>query len=62
MKRRRIDVVLTNEESKFIKWLAKRDKVSAGEEMRMLFNLQLREEMELYNAERILEERGYMEE
>lgn len=34
----------------------------AGEEMKMLFNLQLREEMELYNAERILEERGYMEE
>ena len=58
MERRRIDVVLTNEESKFIKWLAKRDKVSAGEEMRMLFNLQLREEMELYNEERLLEERG----
>ena len=62
MQRRHIHVILTDEESDFIKWLAKRDKVTAGEEMKMLFNLQLREEMELYNAERILEERGYMEE
>ena len=58
MVKRRIDVILTDEEVDFIKWLAKRDKVSAGEEMRMLFNLQLREEMELYNEERLLEERG----
>ena len=59
MESKRINVILTDEEVAFIKWLAKRDKVSAGEEMRMLFNLQLREEMELYNEERLLEERGY---
>lgn len=58
MESKRINVILTDEEADFIKWLAKRDKVSAGEEMRMLFNLQLREEMELYNEERLLEERG----
>lgn len=58
MESKRINVILTDEEVAFIKWLAKRDKVSAGEEMRMLFNLQLREEMELYNEERLLEERG----
>ena len=58
MESKRINVILTDEEVDFIKWLAKRDKVSAGEEMRCLFNLQLREEMELYNEERLLEERG----
>lgn len=62
MESKRINVILTDEEVAFIKWLAKRDKVSAGEEMRMLFNLQLREEMELYNEERLLEERGCIEE
>lgn len=59
MESKRINVILTDEGVAFIKWLAKRDKVTAGEEMRMLFNLQLREEMELYDEERLLEERGY---
>lgn len=54
---RHIHIVLTEEENGFIKWLAKRDKVTAGEELKMLFNLQLREEMELYNEERLQEER-----
>ncbi len=58
MKKRNIYVRLTDEELDFIKWLAGRDKVSVSDEMRMLFNLQLREEMELYNEERLLEERG----
>lgn len=58
MWRRNIDVILTDEEMDFIKWLAKRDGLTVKNEMRCLFNLQLREEMELYNEERLLEERG----
>lgn len=58
MIRRNIYVRLSDEEFDFLKWLAERDKVSVSDEMRMLFNLQLREEMELYNEERLLEERG----
>lgn len=62
MQRRNIYVRLTEEEFDFLKWLAGRDKVSVSDEMKMLFNLQLREEMELYNEERLLEERGCIEE
>lgn len=62
MQRRNIDVILTDEEMDFIKWLAKRDGLTVKNEMRCLFNLQLREEMELYNEERLLEERGCIEE
>lgn len=62
MQRRNIDVILTDEEIDFLKWLAKRDGVTVKNEMRCLFNLQLREEMELYNEERLLEERGCIEE
>lgn len=58
MQRRNIDVILTDEEMDFIKWLAKRDGLTIKNEMRCLFNLQLREEMELYNEERLLEEGG----
>lgn len=58
MIRRNIDVILTDEEMDFIKWLAKRDDLTVKNEIRCLFNLQLREEMELYNEERLLEERG----
>ena len=58
MIRRNIYVRLSDEEFDFLKWLAERDKVSVSDEMRMLFNLQLREEMELYNEERLIEERG----
>ena len=57
-KNRHIHVFLNEEENDFIKWLAKRDNVTVGEELRMLFYLQLREEMELYNEERLSEERG----
>lgn len=58
MQRRNIDVILTDEEMDFLKWLAKRDNITVKNEMRCLFNLQLREEMELYNEERLLEEGG----
>ena len=52
-KTKHIDVVLHDEELDFLKWLAKRDGVTVKEEMKMLFNLQLSEEMELYNEERL---------
>ena len=58
MKSRNIKAVLTDEEYNFIKWLAKRDKVTIGKELQILFNLQLREEMELYNDERLAEQKG----
>lgn len=62
MQRRNIDVILTDGEMEFLKWLAKRDNMTVKNEMRCLFNLQLREEMELYDEERLLEERGCIEE
>ena len=54
-KNRNIKVTLHDEEYDFLKWLAKRDGVTVGEEMKILFNLQLSEEMELYNEERLQE-------
>lgn len=51
-----INVALTDEEIDFLKWLAKRDGVTVKAEMRLLFNLQLSEEMELYNKEWLKEE------
>ena len=53
---KRIDVRLTEEEYNFLKWLANRDRVSISEEMKALFNLQLREEMDLYLDEMLMEE------
>ena len=55
---RNIKVTLHDEEYDFIKWLAKRDGVTVSEEMKMFFNLQLSEEMELYNEERLQEKGG----
>ena len=49
---RNIKVTLHDEEYEFLKWLAKRDNVKVAEEMKMLFNLQLSEEMALYEDER----------
>lgn len=54
---RNIKVTLHDEEYDFLKWLAKRDNVTVGEEMKMLFNLQLSEEMDLY-LEEMQQERG----
>ena len=51
MVNRNIKVTLSDAEYTFIKWLAKRDKVTISEELKMLFNLQLSEEMELYEVE-----------
>ena len=51
MVNRNIKVALHDDEYAFIKWLAKRDGVTIAEELKMLFNLQLSEEMALYEDE-----------
>ena len=48
---RNIKVTLHDNEYEFLKWLAKRDNVTVAEEMKLLFNLQLSEEMALYEDE-----------
>lgn len=48
---RNIKVALHDNEYDFLKWLAKRDGVTVSEELRQLFYLQLREEMDLYEEE-----------
>lgn len=53
-----IHVTLSGEEYDFLKWLADRDGVTVNKEMKMLFNLQLREEQDLYEEEHLQEERG----
>lgn len=53
---KRIDVRLTEEELHFLKWLAKRDDQTLSEELKALFYLQLREEMDLYEEEMEWEE------
>lgn len=53
---KRIDVRLTEEEHSFLQWLAKRDGITINEELKALFHLQLREEMELYQDEMLKED------
>lgn len=48
---KRIEVKLTDKEMQLVKWLADRDDYSVSEELKTLFYLQLREEMELYEYE-----------
>lgn len=57
---KRIDVKLTDKEMQLVKWLADRDDYSVSEELRTLFYLQLREEMELYEDE--AKQDGFIEE
>lgn len=57
---KRIDVKLTDKEMQLVKWLADRDDYSVSEELRALFYLQLREEMELYEDE--AKQDGFIEE
>lgn len=57
---KRIDVKLTDKELQLVKWLADRDDYSVSEELRTLFYLQLREEMELYEDE--AKQDGFIEE
>lgn len=48
---KRIEVKLTDKELQLVKWLADRDDYTVAEELRALFYLQLREEMDLYEDE-----------
>lgn len=57
---KRVDVKLTDKEMQLVKWLADRDDYSVSEELRALFYLQLREEMELYEDE--AKQDGFIEE
>ena len=57
---KRIEVKLTDKEMQLVKWLADRDDYSVSEELRALFYLQLREEMELYEDE--AKQDGFIEE
>ena len=57
---KRIDVKLTDKELQLVKWLADRDDDSVSEELKTLFYLQLREEMELYEDE--AKQDGFIEE
>lgn len=57
---KRIDVKLTDKEMQLVKWLADRDDYSVSEELRALFYLQLREEMELYEDK--AKQDGFIEE
>lgn len=53
---KRIDIRLTEKEYSFLQWLAERDDQTLNEELKTLFYLQLREEMDLYLEEMELEE------
>lgn len=57
---KRIDVKLTDKELQLVKWLADRDGQTVSEELKTLFYLQLREEMELYEDE--AKQDGFIEE
>lgn len=48
---KRIEVKLTDKELQLVKWLADRDDYTVAEELRTLFYLQLREEVDLYEDE-----------
>ena len=51
MKNKRIEVMLTEDEWKFILWMAKRDEVSPMMEMKMMFQTELDQTRTLYEAE-----------
>lgn len=48
MAKHRIEIVLDDEEEKFIKWLAKYDNVTVSQELSMLAYTEIRETKELY--------------
>lgn len=51
MTTRRVEVVLSDSEEEFIKWMAKRDKVSFQQELRMIFFVEMYQCIELYKEE-----------
>lgn len=54
-KKYRIEVTLNDHQQEFIEWMAERDHQSFREELRTIFYLQLREDLELYYEEMITE-------
>lgn len=46
-----VRVTLSDDDEKFVKWLAKRDNVSFQEELRMFFYTELNECIDLYEPE-----------
>ena len=48
---KRIEVKLTDEEMKFVKWMAKRDNVSIQQELWMFFNVEFEQCKTLYMEE-----------
>lgn len=50
-KKKRIEVLLSEDEIDFLKWFAKYDGVTVADEMKSLFMLQLHEEMDLHLGE-----------
>lgn len=48
---KRIEVPLTDDELKFIKWISKRDGVSVQEEMQMIFKTELRALIDLHESD-----------
>lgn len=53
---RRLTINLTDEEEKFIHWMAKRDNVSYRQELMTFFQSDLDRCMELYKDEMLMEE------
>lgn len=53
---RRLTINLTDEEEKFIQWMAKRDNVSYRQELMTFFQSDLDRCMELYKDEMLMEE------
>ena len=51
MAKKRIEVVLTDEQVQFINWMSKRDNVTFQEELQMMFYTELRQCEDLYMEE-----------
>ena len=49
--KRRIEVTLSEQEEKLVKWMAKRDDVTFAEELKIIFNSEMYHCMELYEDE-----------
>ena len=55
MVKRRIEIILEDEEEAFIRWMAKRDRVPYRMELNMIFSTELRALMDLYYDEMKME-------
>lgn len=52
---RRLEIVLSDTEEDFVRWMAKRDGVSYRMELSMIFNTELSHLMDMYEAEKEME-------